>query len=55
MSLKEPEVLSACLIRYVDGAREYITEKVIMQFPLGPEKQESANASEHTQTWVPDG
>lgn len=55
MSLKEPEVLSACLIRYMDGSRGSITEEVLMQFPLRPKGQESTNSSENMQTMVPDG
>lgn len=55
MSLKESEVLSACLIRYVDGARGFVTEKVLMKFPLRPKEQESANSSECVQTQGPGG
>lgn len=55
MSPKEPEVLSACLIKYVDGARGYVTEKVLMQFPLRSNEQESANSSDRMQTRVPEG
>ena len=39
MSLKEPEVLSACLIRCVNGARGYVTEKILMEFPLRPNRK----------------
>lgn len=55
MSLKESEVLSACLIRYVDGASGCVTEKILMKFPLRPKEQKSANPSECVQTPGPGG
>lgn len=55
VSLKESEVLSACLIRYVDGASGCVTEKILMKFPLRPKEQESANPSECVQMPGPGG